>query len=265
MIKNHDGKPSARTRTASRSSRRTRARPPAATIDPQRGDGAVHQRRRSSSSAWTSASTRCRRSPKSTGHPRGLASTRATTPSFSLGTSTPSAIRMADAYATFAASGTHARAVLGDRGRRQDGETLSGFEPPKDQAGHGRDVADNVTDVLENVVENGTGTKAQAAGPARGRQDRYHRRATSPPGSSATPRSCPPSVTHVPHGPEPTDKKLHLHVRHGRRRRPSTVVTFPAADLDRLHGAGAQGRPAGAASRTPRTSVRSSTTPRARA
>ena len=51
-----------------------------------------------------------------------------------------------------------------------------------------------MTDVLKNVVENGTGKNAQLLGRAGGGQDRYHRRATSRPGSSATPRSCRPPI-----------------------------------------------------------------------
>ena len=51
-------------------------------------------------------------------------------------------------------------------------------------------VADNVTDVLRNVVEKGTGTLRPAAAAARWRARRVPRTATSRPGSSATPRSC---------------------------------------------------------------------------
>ncbi|GAA2134562.1 transglycosylase domain-containing protein [Kitasatospora kazusensis] len=82
---------------------------------------------------------------------------------FPLGTSTPSAIRMASAYSVFAARGQQVEpySVLK--------VTLSGVEQPKftkpaakavlDQA-----VADNITDVLENVAKNGTGTKTNALG-----------------------------------------------------------------------------------------------------
>ena len=44
-------------------------------------------------------------------------------PTFSLGTSSPSAIRMAGAYATFAASGQQTDPYSVDRGRGQDGRT----------------------------------------------------------------------------------------------------------------------------------------------
>ncbi|MFD5484558.1 transglycosylase domain-containing protein [Streptomyces sp. CH8.1] len=89
--------------------------------------------------------------------------------SFALGTSTPSAIRMADSYATFAASGMH-REPYSVIAVEKNGEKLSGFEAPKDQRAMDNAVADNVTKVLENVVENGTGKKAKKLGrPAAGK------------------------------------------------------------------------------------------------
>ncbi|MEW2137386.1 transglycosylase domain-containing protein [Streptomyces sp. NPDC005409] len=89
--------------------------------------------------------------------------------SFALGTSTPSAIRMADSYATFAASGTHHEPYSVIEVAK-DGEKLLGFEPPKAQRAMDSSIADNITKVLENVVENGTGTKAKKLGrPAAGK------------------------------------------------------------------------------------------------
>ncbi|WP_093800062.1 transglycosylase domain-containing protein [Streptomyces sp. Wb2n-11] len=89
--------------------------------------------------------------------------------SFSLGTSTPSAIRMADSYATFAASGKHHEPYSVVSVVR-NGQELAGFEAPKGQQNLENDVADNVTKVLENVIENGTGTKAKKLGrPAAGK------------------------------------------------------------------------------------------------
>ncbi|MFJ6367018.1 transglycosylase domain-containing protein [Streptomyces virginiae] len=89
--------------------------------------------------------------------------------SFALGTSTPSAIRMADSYATFAASGTH-REPFSVTEVEKNGEKLSGFEAPKDQRAMDSAVADNITKVLENVVENGTGKKVKKLGrPAAGK------------------------------------------------------------------------------------------------
>ncbi|MFJ1972685.1 transglycosylase domain-containing protein [Streptomyces sp. NPDC087903] len=83
-------------------------------------------------------------------------------PSFSIGISAPSAIRMAGAYATFAASGEKrepfsVKKVTGKDGTVFTHKTVSEevFEPK---------VADNVTDVLKTVVEKGTGTNAQLAG-----------------------------------------------------------------------------------------------------
>ncbi|MFJ3335488.1 transglycosylase domain-containing protein [Streptomyces sp. NPDC086766] len=83
-------------------------------------------------------------------------------PSFSIGISDPSAIRMAGAYATFAASGkqnepfsvTEVKDKDGTRYKHED-KTKQAFTPK---------VADNVTDVLKTVVEKGTGTNAQLPG-----------------------------------------------------------------------------------------------------
>ncbi|MEU8773121.1 transglycosylase domain-containing protein [Streptomyces sp. NPDC048606] len=89
--------------------------------------------------------------------------------SFALGTSTPSAIRMADSYATFAASGTH-REPYSVQSVVKGGKELPGFEPPKEARAMDDDIADNITKVLRNVVENGTGTKAKKLGrPAAGK------------------------------------------------------------------------------------------------
>jgi membrane peptidoglycan carboxypeptidase len=84
-------------------------------------------------------------------------------PSFALGTSTPSAIRMADAYATFAASGKHADPYSVTQVKK-DGQELQGFEKPKVTLAMPENVANNVTDVLENVIQNGTGQNAKALG-----------------------------------------------------------------------------------------------------
>uniref|UniRef100_UPI0034DFE8EC transglycosylase domain-containing protein n=1 Tax=Streptomyces flavofungini TaxID=68200 RepID=UPI0034DFE8EC len=80
-------------------------------------------------------------------------------PSFSLGTSSPSAIRMAGAYSTFAASGKQndpysvSEVVYkGSSVYQHAKETKQAFSP---------EVADNVTDVLRTVVEKGTGTSAR--------------------------------------------------------------------------------------------------------
>ncbi|WP_327137216.1 penicillin-binding protein [Streptomyces sp. NBC_01340] len=83
--------------------------------------------------------------------------------SFSLGTSTPSAIRMADAYGTFAASGQHFEPYSVSKVLK-DGKPLSQFTPPAKQDAMSEDVANNVTDVLQNVVQNGTGTKVANMG-----------------------------------------------------------------------------------------------------
>ncbi|GAA1893869.1 transglycosylase domain-containing protein [Streptantibioticus ferralitis] len=89
-------------------------------------------------------------------------------PSFSIGTSSPSAIRMADAYATFAKSGLQAEPysvtkVMDSKGVQfqHEAKTKKAFDPA---------VADNVTDVLQGVIQDGTGTAAKALGrPAAGK------------------------------------------------------------------------------------------------
>ncbi|MER6026401.1 transglycosylase domain-containing protein [Streptomyces sp. NPDC001851] len=84
-------------------------------------------------------------------------------PSFAIGTSTPSAIRMADAYATFAASGKHAD-PYSVTSVKKDGEEVQGFTKPQVTTAMPANVANNVTDVLENVIQNGTGFNAKALG-----------------------------------------------------------------------------------------------------
>ncbi|MFC9844211.1 transglycosylase domain-containing protein [Streptomyces sp. NPDC060223] len=83
-------------------------------------------------------------------------------PSFSLGTSDPSAIRMAGAYATFAASGKQNNPYSVEKVTDQDG-TVFQHEGAAKQA-FTSDVADNVTDVLKTVVDKGTGTAAKLTG-----------------------------------------------------------------------------------------------------
>ncbi|MGW1282387.1 transglycosylase domain-containing protein [Streptomyces sp. NPDC002586] len=84
-------------------------------------------------------------------------------PSFSIGTSTPSAIRMADAYSTFAASGQHTD-PYSVTSVKKDGQDLPGFSKPKITTAMPDNVANNVTDVLQNVIQNGTGQNAKALG-----------------------------------------------------------------------------------------------------
>lgn len=83
-------------------------------------------------------------------------------PSFSIGISDPSAIRMAGAYATFAASGNQNTPYSVEKVTSEKGvdfvhkkKTKEAFTP---------NVANNVTDVLKTVVEKGTGTNAQLPG-----------------------------------------------------------------------------------------------------
>ncbi|MFC7843083.1 transglycosylase domain-containing protein [Streptomyces sp. NPDC057382] len=84
-------------------------------------------------------------------------------PSFALGTSTPSAIRMADAYATFAAAGKQA-APYSVTSVKYEGQDVPGFDKPRVTQAMPENVANNVTDVLENVIQNGTGKNALSLG-----------------------------------------------------------------------------------------------------
>jgi membrane peptidoglycan carboxypeptidase len=84
-------------------------------------------------------------------------------PSFALGTSTPSAIRMADAYATFAAAGKQA-SPYSVTSVKFNGQEVEGFDKPRITQAMPENVANNVTDTLENVIQNGTGKNALALG-----------------------------------------------------------------------------------------------------
>ncbi|WP_157536409.1 transglycosylase domain-containing protein [Kitasatospora mediocidica] len=85
------------------------------------------------------------------------------TASFAIGTSTPSAIRMASAYSVFAARGMqtdpYSVTKVSFNGVLKPAFTKPTPKPVLDQA-----VADNITDVLQGVVQRGTGTKAKALG-----------------------------------------------------------------------------------------------------
>ncbi|WP_458244732.1 transglycosylase domain-containing protein [Streptomyces sp. MAI_2237] len=83
-------------------------------------------------------------------------------PSFSIGISDPSAIRMAGAYATFAASGEQRDPYSVQKVTSKDGEVFN-HKVVTDQA-FTPQVADNVTDVLKTVVDKGTGTSARLTG-----------------------------------------------------------------------------------------------------
>ncbi|WP_320781162.1 transglycosylase domain-containing protein [Streptomyces sp. CRN 30] len=85
-----------------------------------------------------------------------------TFPSFSIGTSDPSAIRMAGSYATFATSGKQRDPFSVTKVTDKDG-TIYSHKVETEQAFTSK-VADNVTDVLKTVVEKGTGTNAQLTG-----------------------------------------------------------------------------------------------------
>lgn len=82
-------------------------------------------------------------------------------PSFSIGVSDPSAIRMAGSYATFAASGKQREPFSVTKVTKKG--PIYTHKVTSKQAFTAK-VADNVTDVLKTVVEDGTGTNAQLPG-----------------------------------------------------------------------------------------------------
>ncbi|MFE9699380.1 transglycosylase domain-containing protein [Streptomyces sp. NPDC006270] len=86
----------------------------------------------------------------------------ATVPSFSIGTSSPSAIRMAGSYATFATSGQQNDTYSVTEVKRE-GVTVFKHRKKPERA-FSPIIADNVTGVLKNVVENGTGKPARLEG-----------------------------------------------------------------------------------------------------
>ncbi|MET9957179.1 transglycosylase domain-containing protein [Streptomyces sp. NPDC006339] len=83
---------------------------------------------------------------------------KANVPSFSLGISSPSAIRMAGAYATFANNGERNDVYSVERVLKQGKEKYKHESKPKRVFSTA--IASNVTDVLKDVVKDGTGKKA---------------------------------------------------------------------------------------------------------
>lgn len=79
-------------------------------------------------------------------------------PTFSLGTSAPSAIRMAGAYATFAASGVQADPYSVEEVKQGDSSIYK--HEKKTQTAFDPKVADNVTSSLQTVATKGTGSYA---------------------------------------------------------------------------------------------------------
>ncbi|MFF0389577.1 transglycosylase domain-containing protein [Kitasatospora sp. NPDC004615] len=77
---------------------------------------------------------------------------------FPLGTSHPSSIRMASAYSVFAARGQQTDPYSVSKVMHGT-EELPNFGKPQPKKALEQAVADNITDVLENVAKNGTGKK----------------------------------------------------------------------------------------------------------
>lgn len=82
---------------------------------------------------------------------------------FVLGTASPSALDMANAYATFAARGERARTTFIRKVVDANGKVLYRFQPATQEA-FAEDVADSVTYALTDVVINGTGAAARSLG-----------------------------------------------------------------------------------------------------
>ncbi|MCQ4079603.1 penicillin-binding protein [Streptomyces sp. RB6PN25] len=95
------------------------------------------------------------------------------TAGFFIGTSTPSAIRMADAYSTFDDAGVEHDPYSVTRVLHADSngsEQLPGFDAPTGNYAMPASTANTVTNVLQGVVQQGTGTNAKALGrPAAGK------------------------------------------------------------------------------------------------
>lgn len=93
-------------------------------------------------------------------------------PSFALGTSTPGAIEMAEAYATYAESGVHVEPYSVIKVEKE-GEEQEGFEKPQRETAVDANIANNITDILHKNVVNGpegTGYRAKELGrPAAGK------------------------------------------------------------------------------------------------
>ncbi|MGB0244562.1 MAG: transglycosylase domain-containing protein, partial [Candidatus Nanopelagicales bacterium] len=88
---------------------------------------------------------------------------------FVLGTASPSAVDMANAYATFAARGERAKTTFVRRIIDNNGEVLYKHEPSTKRV-FSKDVADTVTYALTDVVSRGTGGAARDLGrPAAGK------------------------------------------------------------------------------------------------
>ncbi|MFH8976517.1 transglycosylase domain-containing protein [Streptomyces sp. NPDC017890] len=83
-------------------------------------------------------------------------------PSFSIGVSSPSAIRMADAYATFAASGKQSEPYSVTKVTNKTGTVYT--HTVKTERVFTAQIADNVTDILKTVVDEGTGKNARLPG-----------------------------------------------------------------------------------------------------
>ncbi|WP_189230977.1 transglycosylase domain-containing protein [Streptomyces flaveolus] len=90
-------------------------------------------------------------------------------PAIALGTATASPLDMAQAYATLANHGRHARYTLVEKVMKDGKHEVELPERHESQA-VSREAADTTTSVLRSVVQNGTATAAQAAGrPAAGK------------------------------------------------------------------------------------------------
>ncbi|MCF2530103.1 transglycosylase domain-containing protein [Yinghuangia soli] len=91
-----------------------------------------------------------------------------TNPAVSLGTASPSALDMAGSYATFAGQGTRVDAYSVEQLTRNGNEI--GLPDHDKKSAYSEDEANSVNEVLQSVVQTGTGARARALGrPAAGK------------------------------------------------------------------------------------------------
>ncbi len=118
---------------------------------------------------------------------------------------------MADAYGTFAASGSHYEPYSVTKVLK-DSKPLAQFKPPAEQTAMPENVANNVTDVLQNVIQTEPARRSPTwASPWPARRVRPTR--TSRRGSSAT-----PGAVHGRHPVQvrPEDEQAGIDERHRR-------------------------------------------------
>lgn len=101
-------------------------------------------------------------------HRMGISSDVPEVPSIALGTASVTPLEMASGYTAFAAGGVHRTPTLIRSVEEADGDVVFEQEPEENQA-MSPQAAGLVTDILTEVVEDGTGTAAQIGRPVAGK------------------------------------------------------------------------------------------------